>query len=79
MLDDDSLRDNLARVIVDVGLVKWVLHVDAGRVEVSEVHDRGEVEVALKVAGIVTPGQRDQLRDLAERVEGIAKTLLGLW
>lgn len=72
MLHDDSLSDDLAGVITDICLVQRVLNVDTGRGEVSEVHYCHEVEVAIKVAGIVPARQREQLRDLAQCIEGIS-------
>ena len=65
MLHDDSLCDDIARVITDICLVQRVLNLDPGRGEVSEVHYRPDVEVAIKVAGIVPARQSEQLRDLA--------------
>ena len=72
MLDDDSLSDDLARMITNVGLVQRVLNVHTGRGEVGEVHHCHEVEVAFKVAGIVPARQREQLRDFAQSSEGIS-------
>jgi len=53
-----------------------VLDVDAGGGEVGEVHHGREVEVALEVAGVVAPGEREQLRYGAQGVERVAVSLL---
>ena len=53
VLNDDPIADDLARVVTDVGLVERVLDVAAGGGEVGEVHHGREVEVALKVPGVV--------------------------
>ena len=63
VLDDHSIADDFACVVTDVGLVERVPDVDARRGEVSEVHYGHEVEVALEMAGIVPPCQREQFRD----------------
>ena len=72
VLHDDSLSNDFARVITDICLVQRVLNVHTGRGEVSEVHYRHEVEVAFKVAGIIPARQSEQLRDLAQCIEGIS-------
>lgn len=79
MLDDDSLSDDLGCVITDVGLVQRVFNIDAGRGEVSEIHDCHEVEVAIEMAGVVSRGESEQLRDLAQGVKRIAIPLFRLW
>ena len=78
MLDDDPIADDLARVVTDVGLVERALDVAAGGGEVGEVQHGREVEVALKVAGVVAPGEREQL-GMAQRVERGAVSLFRLW
>jgi len=78
VLHDDSLSDDFARMITDVCLVQRVRNVDTGRSEVSEVHYRYEVEVAFKVASIVPERQSEQLRDLAQCIEGISIRLFRL-
>jgi len=78
VLHDDSLSDDLACVIAEVCLVQGMLDVDAGGGEVSEVHHRHEVEVAVKMAGVVPACQGEQLRDPAQGIERIAILLLRL-
>lgn len=53
VLHDDSVADDLARVVADVGLMKRMLDVGSGGGEVSEVHHGHEVEVALEIAGVI--------------------------
>ena len=79
VLDDDPVANDFARVISDVGLVERVLDITAGGGEVGEVHHGREVEIALKVAGVVAPGEGEQLRYGAQRVERVEVPLFRLW
>jgi hypothetical protein len=60
VLDDYPVADDFARMVTDAGLVQRVLDVDTGGGEVGEVHHGREVEVALEVVSVVTPGEREQ-------------------
>ncbi len=78
MLHDDSLGDDLARVIADIGLVQRVGDVATGGGEVGEVHHRHVIEVVIEVAGVIAARHSEQLRYRAQPVESVTVGLLRL-
>jgi uncharacterized Zn-binding protein involved in type VI secretion len=76
MLHDDSLSDDLACVITDVGLVKRVGDVTTGGGEVCEVSNHHEVEVVIEVAGVIAARHGEQLRYGTHSIESVTKGLL---
>jgi len=76
MLHDDSLSDDLACVITDIGLMKGVGDVTTGRGEVCEVSNHHEVEVVIEVPRVIAARHGEHRRYGTHPIESLTKRLL---
>lgn len=53
MLHDDSLSNDFARMILNVGLMKWMCDVAAGGREVGKIRYDHKVESVVEVSSVI--------------------------